>query len=110
MDNICIVNKTALTVEKKYLVLGPPCLGSIFFKSRKNLNEWTFYYFVMCKCMDTTVCVNGTAKSILFLSLRTFPLPWVGMLLPYLYFLQDTSFTCFNITLCSISESFNTLQ
>ena len=24
--------------------------------------EWNFYYFVMCKCMSTTVRVNGTVQ------------------------------------------------
>ena len=34
------------------------------------LVEWIFYYFVMCKCMRTTVCINGTVQHISFLVMR----------------------------------------
>ena len=31
------------------------------------LTEWAFYYFVMCKCMRPTFCINGTIQYV-FLS------------------------------------------
>ena len=34
------------------------------------LIEWTFYYFVLCKCMSTTVRVNGTVQFTFFLVMR----------------------------------------
>ena len=34
------------------------------------LIEWTFYYFVMCKCMSTTVYVNGTVQFTFLLVMR----------------------------------------
>ena len=34
------------------------------------LIEWTFYYFVICKCMSTIVRVNGTVQFTFFLVMR----------------------------------------
>ena len=34
------------------------------------LIEWTFYCFVMCKCMSSTVCVDGTVEFTFFLVIR----------------------------------------
>ena len=32
--------------------------------------EWTSYYFVMCKCISTTVCVKSTVQFTFFLVMR----------------------------------------
>ena len=34
------------------------------------LIEWTFYYFVMRKCISIAVCVNGTLKFTFYLVMR----------------------------------------
>ena len=49
--------------------------------------EWAFYYFVICKCMSTTVCVNDSVQSAFFLVMSwTLPLSLVVIhLLYYLY-------------------------
>ena len=34
------------------------------------LIEWTFYYFVMCKCISTTVCVKSIVQFTFFFVMR----------------------------------------
>ena len=34
------------------------------------LTEWPFYYFVICQCMRTTACDNGTVQFTFLLVMR----------------------------------------